>query len=94
MKSLSLSLAIAALAAVLSLGLASRPAAAISIEDSAGNPDVTAPLTDPDDSTSSDQGGGFHLAFPSQNGTSPSSGTQWIFSMPTSSGGTTDGQSQ
>lgn len=93
MKSFSLSLAIAALIAALSLGLASHPAAAISIEDSAGNPDVQAPLTDPDDATSNDQGDGFHLAFPSQDTTNGTgTGSQWIFSMPTSSGTTTDGQ--
>ena len=91
MKFFSLSLA-AALAAVFGLGLASHPAAAISIEDSAGNPDATAPLTDPDDAFDSNNQGvsGFTLTMPGQDN---SNTQQFIFTMPTSSG-SGDGQSQ
>lgn len=77
----------AALAITLGLGLGIvagwQTAAAITVEDSAGNPDVTAPLTDPDDSAGSDQGNlGLSLGSHDQDG----SNNGWQLNLGTSSG--------
>jgi hypothetical protein len=74
MTSLLRCVACAALAIALGSGIGSaigwHSAAAITVEDSAGNPDVIAPLTDPDDGNgaTSSQGGGFTIIAPDQGG--------------------------
>lgn len=95
MNSLLRSVAYAALAIALGsgIGLATgwHAASAVTVEDSAGNPDVTAPLADPDDSAdSTSQGSGFSIIAPDQNGNA----MPWSFGSPTMPEDGTNGQSQ
>ncbi|HEX9447927.1 MAG TPA: hypothetical protein VF920_08095 [Dongiaceae bacterium] len=86
-------IALALLATGLGLSLGSHVASAVTIEDSAGNPDAIAPLTDPDDAAGdSAQSGGFSIIAPDQsnNGT----GLQWTFGTQTMPGSMGDGQTQ
>jgi hypothetical protein len=94
MNSLLRTVALALLASTLGLGLGVHPAAAISVEDSAGNPDAVAPLADPD--TAADnaaQSGGFSIVAPNDQGGS-AGGLQWTFGSPSKPAGGGDGQSQ
>lgn len=93
MTSLLKSVAGAALAIALGSGIGAaigwHSAAAITVEDSTGNPDVTAPLTDPDDAGSNgSQAGGFMIIAPDQGGNG------LTFGSPTMPDDTTGGQSQ
>ena len=85
-------------AIVLGIGLGTaiawHSAAAITVEDNSGNPDVTAPLTDPDDAGGSQGSGGIYLGTSDQNGDSSSGGWHIMLSTPSSSGGTDQTQSQ
>ena len=95
MNSLLRSAAYAVLAIALGSGIGLaigwHAASAVTVEDSTGNPDVTAPLADPDDSTSStSDGGGFSIIAPDQNGNA----MPWSFGSPTMPEDSTSDQSQ
>jgi hypothetical protein len=84
-------------AIVLGIGLGTafawHSAAAITVEDNSGNPDVAAPLADPDDAGGSQGSGGIYLGT-SDQGSDSSSGSGWHIMLDGSSGGTDQTQSQ
>jgi hypothetical protein len=93
MNSLLKTTTLALLITGLALGMGSVGARAVTVEDSAGNPDASAPLADPDAAAQTDtQSGGFSIIAPDQNGSG--NGLQWTFGSPSMPSGTTDGQTQ
>jgi hypothetical protein len=93
MNSLFRSIAYVALAIALGSGLGLtigwQTASAVTVTDSAGNPDAVAPLADPDDAgDSSSQSGGFSIIAPDQNGSG------WTIGSPTAPDEGMSGQSQ
>lgn len=94
MNTLLRTCALALLVSGLGLALGTHQAAAISVEDSAGNPDAVAPLTDPDNAAdNAAQSGGFSIIAPDDQGNT-SDGLNLTFGSPTLPGGSSDGQSQ
>jgi hypothetical protein len=89
---------IAATASAVVLGItlgtvvAWHAAMAITVEDNSGNPDVSAPLADPDDAGGSQGSGGIYLGTTDQSGDGSSSG--WHIMLDGSSGNTDQTQSQ
>jgi hypothetical protein len=84
-------------AIVLGIGLGTafawHSAAAITVEDNSGNPDVAAPLADPDDASGNQGGGGVYFGTSDQSGDSSSG---WHIMLDGSGGtsGTDQTQSQ
>ena len=92
------SIAATASAIVLGIGLGTavawHTAMAITVEDNAGNPDVAAPLADPDNAAGSQGSDGLNLGTSDQSGDGNTGGWHIMLSMPDSSGDATQTPSQ